>query len=106
MTVRELMDKLRDYNDDVEIRFWGGVEDVYITSDEHCLCYRADWIYNGTGFVKKPVCLGTQECDPCSCDGHKRNCNFYEHYRNDPVEDNIIHIRPVLGGFERVWEEF
>lgn len=98
MTVRELMDKLRDYDDNTEVRFWDHVEQIDVVTRTQCLCYHSSWSYNGETFVPRPVCYGTKELEHCSCGGDKRSCNFYEYVREEP-EDSAIYIIPMKRGF-------
>lgn len=30
---------------------------------------------------RQPICFGTKECDPCSCEGHPIACNYYPEKR-------------------------
>lgn len=63
------------------------VERHYITDFERGLRYISnntnDYEYRVYG-----VCLGTKECDRCSCGGDRRICDFYEDNRNECKPDN------------------
>ena len=42
---------------------------IVSTVDQACGCYSEEF--------GKSYCLGTKECDPCSCGGDKDLCDFY-----------------------------
>lgn len=44
-----------------------------------CDCYDAD----------RKVCVGTKECDSCSCEGDKARCDFYSHVRAEGYKGEI-----------------
>jgi hypothetical protein len=47
-----------------------------------CDCYR----YNEAR--KRHECLGTKECEECTCCGDESKCNFYPERREKAVLDN------------------
>lgn len=50
---------------------------------EKCNCWDYDSIYHGR-------CLGTKEQDPCSCNGDKSKCDFYEHVRQEAQNNDSV----------------
>lgn len=54
---------------------------------EKCSCYhtQAQTKWSDYGFtsttIYQGVCWGTKECEPCSCDGDKLKCDFYDYIR-------------------------
>lgn len=54
----------RHYFNDFE-RGWNASHGIYDKYKERVISY----------------CVGTRECDPCSCDGDKSKCDFYEEVR-------------------------
>ncbi len=54
----------RHYFNDFE-RGWNASHGIYDKYKERVISY----------------CAGTRECDPCSCNGDRRKCDFYEEVR-------------------------
>ena len=46
-----------------------------------CKCWEYDSVYHGR-------CNGTKEIEPCSCNGNKVRCDFYESVRREGTEEN------------------
>ena len=44
-----------------------------------CKCYRTR--FKGATDATQGYCIGTKECEDCSCGGNELKCNFYEHIR-------------------------
>lgn len=50
-------------------------EGVNKINNDRCNCYE---IRNG-----KSICLGTKECEPCSCNGYETKCSHYPKKRGN-----------------------
>ena len=44
-----------------------------------CECYRTR--FKGATDATQGYCIGTKECEDCSCGGNKLKCNFYDYIR-------------------------
>ena len=62
-------------------------------SEKICECYktRKETYHRYNSITGEPiqkekeigVCFGTKECEKCNCEGNRKNCDFYEHIRNE-----------------------
>lgn len=52
-----------------------------------CECYRTR--FKGAGNAVQGYCLGTKECEDCSCGGSKLKCDFYEYIRERACVEQI-----------------
>lgn len=46
-----------------------------------CECYRTRNKYSGSNITQVGYCIGTKDCEDCSCGGDELKCNFYEYIR-------------------------
>ena len=44
-----------------------------------CECYRTR--FKGATDATQGYCIGTKECEDCSCGGNELKCNFYDYIR-------------------------
>lgn len=58
-----------------------------------CKCYHTERNFLG----KIGVCLGTKECEACSCGGDERKCDFYDYVRKraTPKTTNADRVRAM-----------
>ena len=52
-----------------------------------CECYRTR--FKGATDVAQGYCIGTKECEDCSCGGDKLKCDFYEYIRERALAEQI-----------------
>ena len=60
-----------------------------------CSCWKTQkrivgWYDSNTPIMSSDVqyCIGTKECEECSCDGDPAKCNFYPEKRKEGKESN------------------
>lgn len=64
-----------------------------------CSCYRTR--FKGAGNVVQGYCIGTKECEDCSCGGNELKCDFYDYKRERACLEQIEKFNPsALHTFE------
>lgn len=69
-------DKTYDYLLEKLFNVWNSEPDMEESqTTAPCNCYK-----EGNSFLGKEygTCTGTKECEPCTCNGNKDNCDFYK----------------------------
>ena len=56
-----------------------------------CECYRTH--FKGATDAVQGYCIGTKECEDCSCGGNKLKCDFYEYIRERARVEQIEAIK-------------
>lgn len=62
---------------------------------EKCSCYhtQAQTKWSDYGFtsttIYQGVCWGTKECEPCSCNGDKLKCDFYDYIKERAEKERL-----------------
>lgn len=59
-----------------------------------CSYYRTR--FKGAEDATCGYCIGTKDCESCSCGGNELKCNFYEHIRERALLEQVKSAKPTI----------